>query len=309
MILSASRRTDIPAFYSAWFLNRIKAGYALVRPPFHAKMIRRIPLTRDEIDCIVFWTKNPRPMMPYLSLLDEMGYPYYFQFTLTPYGAEIETHLPPKADIISTFITLSSLLGKNRVIWRYDPILLTSAMNIDDHILQFAALAERLHDFTRKCIISFFDCYRKCARNMRPLQPLPLDDRTMRTIAAALQEIAASYDLQLETCAEEIDLSSVGIQHARCIDDRLIAELFGRELRVVKDRYQRPACGCVSSVDIGAYDSCPHHCLYCYANANARLSEQNYQKHNPESPLLIGEVTDGAIPGSGEERSSSSSCI
>ncbi|MBN1561143.1 DUF1848 domain-containing protein [candidate division KSB1 bacterium] len=292
MILSASRRTDIPAFYSTWFLNRIQAGYLLVRNPFRPKSVSRILLNPGSIDCIVFWSKNPAPLMPHLHLLDDPGYRYYFQFTLTPYDAEIEINLPPKRNLVSTFIELSILLGKERVIWRYDPILLTNTIDIDYHISHFAALADSLAGLTSKCIISFYDPYKRCANNMRPLQPLPLDDRTMRTIAAALQEIAARCNLQLETCAEKIDLSSLGILPARCIDDRLIAALCGRYLHIGKDKYQRPACGCVSSVDIGAYDSCLHHCRYCYANANARLSEQNYQKHNAQLPLPIGEVAD-----------------
>lgn len=168
MILSVSRRTDIPAFYSDWFYNRIKEGYVLVRNPFNAHQVSRIKLSPEVIDCIVFWPKNPRAMMSRLSELK--GYNYYFQFTLTSYDNTIEVNVPQKKYIIDTFIELSNMIGKDRIIWRYDPILLTDRYDKQYHYKWFDYLAKRLKDYTNKCIISFMDLYRKTERNLGHIQ-------------------------------------------------------------------------------------------------------------------------------------------
>jgi hypothetical protein len=292
MIISASRRTDIPAFYSDWFMSRIKEGFVLVRNPFNALQISKISLRPDVVDCIVFWTKNPANFISKLTILDRLGYQYYFQFTLTPYGKEIESNLPDKQELISTFITLSKMIGKERLVWRYDPILLTDHLDRKYHYKQFQTFAEKLAPYTDRCIISFVEFYSKSVRNLKGLNVERIDDATMREIAANFMNVCRTHGLRLETCAEDIDLTDLGIANGKCIDDRQIAKILGREISVKKAQGQRKKCGCVSSIDIGAYNSCSHNCLYCYANYSSSLVKANIALHDPDSPLLLGQLRD-----------------
>ncbi len=286
MIISASRRTDIPAQYAEWFMNRIREQYVLVRNPFNPHQINRRDLSRDAARCIVFWTKNAAPMIPYLDELDKLGYPYYFQFTLTGYGADVEPNLPPKNEIIDTFIALSEKIGREKVIWRYDPIVITDKYTVDWHIQTFKNLCEKLSPWTEKCIISFVDFYEKTKRNTTKIGARPPTESEIITMAGEFVKCG----LPIETCAEAIDLSKVGIGHTCCIDGDLIMRITGHDLGLKKDKSQRKECGCVESKDIGMANSCPHGCLYCYANQSADKAKQNARKHNPNSPLLFGEV-------------------
>lgn len=285
MIISCSRRSDIPAFYSDWFFNRLREGYALVRNPMNPKQVRRISLAPADVDCIVFWTKDPAAMLNRLRMLD--GYTFYFQFTLTPYGTDIEPNLPPKKKIVDTFNRLSDQIGRKRVIWRYDPILMSAYLNVDYHVDRFRDLAEQLSGHTEKCVISFMDMYRHIKARMAGLSIRSPDELEKRTLAKNIALIAGSFGMQVETCAENIDLSDSGIGHGKCIDDRLIAELTGRRLRMNKDKYQREYCGCATGVDIGEYNTCRHLCQYCYANVSEKRMEQNRLLHHVQSPLLI----------------------
>jgi hypothetical protein len=290
MIISASRRTDIPAYYSDWFYNRIKEGFVLARNPMNFHQIGKINLSPDVVDGIVFWTKNPLPMLGRLGELKE--YMYYFQFTVTPYGKDVEPNIPSKNDlVISAFRQLSDIIGADRVIWRYDPILISERYPLDYHIRAFGKIAEELHDYTRKVTISFIDVdYRGVKSNIKELalQDFPPDIQT--ELAAQLAEIANNYGLLIDTCAETIDLRQFGIEHARCIDERLLGKLLGCSLNVDKDKNQRLECGCVTSVDIGMYNTCPNGCRYCYANYSKNAVNGNFAKHNPTSPLISGEV-------------------
>lgn len=289
MIVSASRRTDIPAFYSDWFIHRLQEGFVLVRNPMNAHQISRINLHKKVVDCFVFWTKNPKQMLDKLHMLKD--YNFYFQFTLNAYGRDIEVNLPAKTEIIDTFIELSRAIGKNRLIWRYDPVLLADAIDQEYHYRHFEFLANKLSSHTHKCIISFIDLYRNTRRNIKPLNIREMTDDKIREIARRLKEISDKYDLVLESCAEEIELDYLGIKHGRCIDDKLISEIIGFEIDVQKDPVQRKACGCVASIDIGSYNTCGNNCLYCYANFNRDLVIKNMRSHDKYSPLLIGNVT------------------
>lgn len=289
MIISASRRTDIPTFYSQWFFNRIKDGYVLVRNPMNAHQISKISLSPDVVDGIVFWTKNPIPM---LGRLDELkDYTYYFQFTLNSYGQDIEPYVPNKQNVtIPAFQKLSDSIGPEKVIWRYDPIFLSDKYSPEYHVRYFEKLAKILHPYTKKCTFSFIDIYRNTEKNVKGLDLHPFSVEQQKYIAKNLADIAHSYGLQIDTCAEGIDLEQYGIQHARCIDDRLLSELIGCPLKVGKDKNQRLECGCIESIDIGTYNTCRNGCLYCYANYSQKSVQTNSQKHNPNSPLLFGEV-------------------
>lgn len=289
MLISASRRTDIPTYYSQWFFNRINDGFVYVRNPMNAHQISKISLAPDDVDGIVFWTKNPVPMLNQLHRLRD--YTYYFQFTLNAYGQDAESGVPSKNRIIvPAFQKLSDLIGPDRVIWRYDPIFLNETYTVDYHIRYFEALAKRLSPYTKKCTISFLDFYRNTEKNLAGLSVQKFTPEQQEPLAKHLAEIAHSYGLTMETCAEDMDLQQYGIAHARCIDDRLFSKLLNCPLHVGKDKNQRLACGCVESVDIGAYNTCRNGCRYCYANFSTQSVHTNAGKHNPHSPLLIGEV-------------------
>jgi hypothetical protein len=290
MIISASRRTDIPTYYSEWFYNRIKEGFVLVRNPMNIHQISRIKLTPDVVDGIVFWTKNPIPM---LARLDELkDYMYYFQFTITPYGKDVEPIVPSKPnEILSAFKRLSDMIGPDRVVWRYDPIMISERYSLDYHVRAFGKIAEELHGYTHKVTISFIDVdYRGVKKNIKELALLDFPAVAQVELSASLAEIARSYGLKIDTCAEKVELQQFGIEHARCIDDRLFEKLLGCHLKINKDKTQRLECGCVASIDIGMYNTCKNGCRYCYANYSLNTVSGNFAKHNPLSPLISGEV-------------------
>lgn len=288
MILSVSRRTDIPAFYSEWFFNRIKEGYVYVRNPMNIHQVSRIKLSPDVIDCIVFWSKNPSPMLNRLHELD--GYMYYFQFTINPYDMGIEQNVPTKNRIIETFKELAYKIGPERVIWRYDPIILTDNITLDYHIRYFEEIAKRLQGYTKTCVISFLDLYKKTERNLRNSSARELAQSEMLKIATHISHIAHRYGITVQSCAEKIELDCIGIRHGHCIDSVLIEDLLGVKLVVSKDKNQRPECGCVQSIDIGEYNTCGHNCKYCYANFNGQKVQEKVRLHDPNSPLLIGNI-------------------
>lgn len=290
MIISASRRTDIPSYYSDWFFNRLKAGYVYVRNPMNPHRISEVSLSPDVVDGIVFWTKNPTPMLNRLNELKD--YTYYFQFTLTPYGADIEKNIPSKNDIvIPAFQKLSSMIGKERVVWRYDPILLNEKYTLQFHIQAFRLLCDKLANYTEKCTISFIDLYKNMQRNIAPLGIRALSHGQILELTGHFSEIAKDYGIYIDTCAEEMDLSKWGVKHASCIDGHRLERLGNYKLDIVKDKNQRAACSCVSSIDIGAYNTCKHGCIYCYANFNARLVNDCCGRHDPSASLLFGEVS------------------
>lgn len=288
MILSASRRTDIPTYYSQWFVNRIKEKYALVRNPMNRHQVRRLDLSPDIVDCIVFWTKNPEPMLEKLDALRD--YSYYFQFTLTAYGQDVEKNLPSKdAQLIDTFKKLSNKIGREKVIWRYDPIFISNKYSIEYHADYFENLASQLKDYTEKCTISFIDNYAKIKKNIVPLNMHTMSSEQQKAIAKNLSTIAHTHGLKMDTCAENIDLSDLGISHAKCIDAELIERIIACPLQAKKDTNQRLNCGCIASIDIGTYNTCQNGCKYCYAN-HTTLFEKNIADEN--SPLLCSTLTD-----------------
>ena len=289
MIISASRRTDIPSYYSEWFFNRIKEGYVCVRNPMNIHQVGKISLSPDVVDGIVFWTKNPTPM---LSRLDEISqYNYYFQFTVNSYNTDIETNVPSKNDvIIPTFQRLSKQIGKDRVIWRYDPILLNEKYTLDYHLTYFKMMADKLADYTEKCTISFIDIYRNIQKNMSSLQICSPSTEQQEEIIAKFVGIANEHGIYIDTCAEKVDFDKYGVKHAHCIDRERLERIGKYKLDVDKDKNQRDECGCVSSIDIGSYNTCKNGCLYCYANFSQKSVVANHSKHNPNSPLLYGDI-------------------
>lgn len=289
MILSVSRRTDIPSYYSDWFLNRIKEGFLYVRNPINPHQISRISLAPDVVDCIVFWTKNPEPMLARLGELK--SYPYYFQFTLTGYGRDVEANLPDKRTrLIPAFLQLSDRIGSDRVIWRYDPILLNYRYTPEYHLKAFREIAESLRGHTHKVVISFLDRYVKIQKNMERLKVWNPSDGEWSALAGRMALIAGDNGMVMETCAEKLDLQKLGICHGSCIDRKFVEQIIGCKLKAGKDKNQRAECGCMESIDVGAYDTCPNGCRYCYANAGEARIQASRKLYDIHSPLLCGMV-------------------
>ncbi len=287
MILSASRRTDIPCFYSEWFINRLRSGYVITKNPMNPSQIKRISLSPDELACIVLWTKDPLNMLDKLPYIDELGYRYYFQFTLNPYDKDVERYLRDKEDIVNTFIRLSRQIGSHRVIWRYDPIILNEAYTSKYHLHSFAEICRQLEGYTKICTISFVDDYRKLSRLAREMIIRDISEEKQHYLAANLAHIANGHGIELRACCERVDYTNDGVKPAACIDKELIEQICGRRLNLKKDKNQRSCCGCAESVDIGVYNSCLNGCIYCYANHSEASIKANHMKHNPESDILI----------------------
>lgn len=276
MIISASRRTDIAAFYSEWLLRRIREGYCEVRNPYNRAQVSRVSLRREDVDGIVFWTRNPRPLMARLDALD--GYRYYFQYTIVDNGRAHDGRSPGIKAAIETFQTLSE---RATVIWRYDPIVATAGV---DHAERFAAIASALDGCTSRCVISLVDAYRKTERRMAELrgtadEPLAPD---VPALIPRLAAIARAHGMDIVSCAEELDLEPHGVRPGRCIDP----DVLGLDTDLRKDPSQRAACGCVVSRDIGAYDTCLFECRYCYATSSFTRSRERHAAHDPASPAL-----------------------
>lgn len=285
MIISASRRTDIPAYYSDWFFNRLAAGFVRVANPFNPRQVREVSLRPQDVDCFVFWSKNPAPLL--LRLSELQAYKFYFQFTLNPYDKDVEPGLPEKSDLLKTFSELAQAVGAARVVWRYDPIVITPKYDIAWHKRSFAMYCQALTGKTRRVVISFVDVYRGVAAGLRELAAIPLSEEMFAELAGSFAETAAKFELSIESCCEPADLRRFNIQPGRCIDDRIISDLAGRKLELSRDRNQRPGCGCVASVDIGAYSTCAAGCRYCYANKGAVRVAANCRHHDPFSPFLL----------------------
>lgn len=291
MILSVSRRTDIPNYYSEWFFNRIKEGFVYVRNPMNIHQVSRIDISPEVVDCIVFWTKNPEPM---IGRLDELAeYQYYFQFTLTGYGKDMEYHVPHKKEkMLPIFQELSKRIGKQKVIWRYDPIIFTNIYTPEYHLKAFEQIAMALKGYTEKCVISFVDVYAKNKRNLQGIASYELDTCKLLAFVKDISEIARKNGMKVGSCAESIDLEECGIEHNCCIDKALIENIIGYKLKIGKDKNQRQACGCMESVEIGTYNTCKNGCKYCYANYSEESVIKNCSKYDPTSPILCGIISE-----------------
>lgn len=273
MIISVSRRTDIPAFYSEWFINRIRDGYCCTANPFNSNQVSYVSLKPCDIDVIVFWTKNPGPLMKYLKELDDMGYKYYFQYTLNGYSRVWEPCTPDVEKSIETFIELSGIIGKEKVIWRYDPIILSNITDYDYHYKNFTGILDSLKGSTERVVISILDDYSASGRRIKKLEKTgvklmdnPAQNPEFAGLMSSISSYAKDKGIEIYSCAEPIDMSRQGINHGKCIDDAYIKRVFGLNVNSRKDKGQRPECGCVVSKDIGAYDTCLYRCIYCYAN-------------------------------------------
>lgn len=309
VIISASRATDIPAFFSKWFHNRLMAGYVRWTNPFNANQVQYVSFRNTRV--IVFWSKNPKPLIRYLPEIDAKGINYYFQFTLNAYEKEgLEPNVAPLIQRVETFKELADHLGKKRVIWRYDPLILTDSLTVDILLDRIAHLAGLLRGYTERLVISFADIgvYKKVQNNLarEKVHYREFTSELMTDLAQRLSVLNREWGLKIATCAEGIELNRFGIEHNRCIDDNLMIELFKDDKALMdflgynkydlfpdssqpylKDKGQRKECGCIISKDIGMYDTCHHLCTYCYANTSQTTVKNNLKKHDPESEALI----------------------
>lgn len=286
MIISASRRTDIPAFYAAWFMNRLREGEVLVRNPVNPHQVSRVPLGPEVADGIVFWSKNPAPLLPHLPEIARR-YPFYVQYTVNAYGRGVEPGLPALQERVDTLRRIVDGHGCGRVVWRYDPVLLSPACPVEWHEEQFARLAEAFCGYTDECVFSFVDIYDKVRGRLGAMGVRAPDESEMRRLARSFARAAQGCGMTLRTCCEVVP-DAPGILHGKCIDGERIARLSGRRLAVRGDAAQRPGCGCAESVDIGQYNTCRHACCYCYANLSPQSARANALRHLPTGEMLVG---------------------
>ncbi len=291
MIIQTGMRTDIPAFYSEWFFNRINEGFVCVRNPYNPSQVTKYSLSPEVVDLIAFCTKNPMPMLPFLDKLKPYG--QYWFVTITPYGKEIEPNVPKKEHVIESFKKLSDTVGVDSVGWRYDPIFIDTKHSVEWHIAEFEKMADALSGYTKTCVISFIDIYKKVERNFPEARAVQMKDRAV--IGKAFVEIAAKNGMVVKPCAEGNDLAKYGADCSGCMTVHTFETALHNRLEVPKSKknQRNGECACLLGVDIGAYDTCGHLCKYCYANANAALVKENMKRHNPESPFLTG----GYMPG------------
>jgi len=328
VIISASRSTDIPAFFAKWLFSRLEKGYCTWYNPFNKSQPYYVSFINTRV--IVFWTKNPEPILPYLEKLDQYGIHYYFQYTLNDYEKEgFEPGIPELGRRIKTFIKLSNLIGKEKVIWRFDPLILSDQLTVRDLLKKIWFVGNQIKGYTAKLVFSFADinAYRKVQNNLiretaqynkENLCSAEFSEENTTEFIIGLNKIREAWkkegwEIQLATCSEKIDLEKYGIEHNKCIDGALMARLFSQDyalmyflangklpeksyslfdkqdfhIKNLKDTGQRTECGCIFSKDIGMYDTCKHHCVYCYANTSRKTVEKNYETHNLDSESII----------------------
>ena len=289
MILNISGRTDIVAFYSDWLMNRLEAGYIDVRNPFNPKLVSRIMI--DDVDLLFFCTKNPMPILDKLKTINKK---MYFHVTLTPYKKDIEPNIPPKKDIIAAIKKISKIVGKDNLVIRYDPIFINDKYTLEYHIKAFDKLCSLLDGYVEKILISFIDDYKNVRNNYKVLKYRQLTENDYKAIGISFSESAGKHNIKVHTCAEGHNLIEYGFIKDECMSKELALKLTRKKYKKWKARKNVP-CECVEMVDIGVYNSCKHFCKYCYANYDEKQVNDNYKKHNPNSSLLIGELTEDDI--------------
>lgn len=284
MILFASGRTDIPAFYSNWFINRVKVGFVDVRNPFNQKLVSRIYFS--DVDMIMFCSKNPLPM---INKLDILKVPVLFHVTITPYSKDVEPNIPDKRLIIEGVKKLSLVLGIDNVVVRYDPIFLSDKYNVDYHIRAFDKLCKNLNGYVNKIIVSFMDEYKNVRSNKNILKYRAFTREDYKKIGEAFSKSAHDNGMSVQTCFEDNDLTQYGFVKGECLSHELAYILTGKKFKSSNVRKEKK-CECVQMVDIGDYNSCMHMCKYCYANYDEKMVSSNFKRHDDNSSLLIGSI-------------------
>ena len=286
MIINTGQRTDIPAFYADWFAGRLKEGYVMARNPYNPQSVTRYRLDPSVVDAICFCTKNPEPMLPYMDLLKPYGQFWYV--TITPYGREIEPHVPPKRKVLDTFRRLSDLVGPDSMGWRYDPIFISEDYPVERHKKAFQYMAQELSGYTGTAVISFIDLYQKTRRNFPEVREVTREERL--DLGRTMAEIARQNGMVLKPCAEGNELEAFGADCSGCMTIPMYEKALGSALKVPNFKPAREGCACYLGADVGAYNACGHFCRYCYANYDTETVRKNRRLHDPKSPLLIGNL-------------------
>lgn len=287
MIINSGQRTDIPAFYSEWFMNRIREGFVLVRNPYNRNLVTRYSLDPKVVDVLSFCSKNPKPMIKYLDELS--AYRQFWSVTITPYEKDVEPNVPDKNDVIETFKQISDRVGSRCMSWRYDPIFISSKYTVDYHIEAFENMAKKLNGYTDKAVISFIDIYAKTLKNFPQATQVKAKDRDI--LGREFSKIAQKNNIKIYSCLEGTELEKYGIDASGCLTKAVLENAIGEVLEVPNNKGARQGCSCLLGNDIGEYNTCPHMCKYCYANYDDKTVISNMKHHNPSSPLLIGELT------------------
>ena len=287
MIINTGQRTDIPAFYSKWFINRIREGFVLVRNPYYPTIVTKFILDPKVVDVIGFCTKNPRPMFPYLDEIKNFGQFWYV--SITGFEKDLEPNVPPINQVIEDFRFLSNKVGKRAIGWRYTPIIVTEKYTKEYHIKMFEHIASELEGYTSLVAFGFVDLYPKLMKNHPEIKDT--DDETKIEIAKAFMETAKKHHMDLRLCSKEKWLKDYGVDVEGCMrindyENSIDASLDVKQKMEARKSY----CACYLSNDIGSYNSCMHLCKYCYANGNENQIRRNYLNHDDNSPLLIGHL-------------------
>ena len=300
MIINTGGRTDTVQYYSDWLLRRFAEGYVLSRNPLFPDKVTHYELTPDKVDCVVFCSKNYKPILPRLREITDR-FPAYFYYTITAYGKDVEPGVPSIEESIETLKELSALVGKERVAWRYDPVLLTREYTIRRHLDTFPWMARELAPYIDRCIFSFVEMYKKLETNMPEI--IPMSETERDALARGLGAAAAKLGMVIQTCGTNGDYTRYGIHASGCITLSILGKANHMEFRNLKHKGMREGCHCMESRDIGAYDTCLNGCKYCYANKNPRKAFENYEYHDPASPLLLGHLRPDDIVTQGAQRS------
>ena len=290
MIINTGSRTDIPAFFHKWFLNRVSEGFVYSRNPYYNE-IYKYEINPEVTDCICFCSKNPKPLVKHLDEISQ--YNQFWFVTLNPYGKDIEVNVPDYKKVIKTFRDVSETLNMGAIAWRYDPIFITEKYNLDFHIDKFEEMASQLCEYTSDCTISFIDLYQKVLRNFSDAREVTAEEQLI--IGENFSKIAQKYSLKMKTCVEGTLLDQFGFDSSGCMTKQVLENAIGNNLKIPKGKYRIRECNCICGRDIGAYNTCLHGCRYCYANSNMQMVKRNQKLHNPDSPLLIGDVKDGDV--------------
>lgn len=299
MIINTGSRTDIPAYFSDWFFNRITEGYVLVRNPYYPSQVTKYLLDPKVVDAIIFCTKNPEPMLGRIDQLSRFSMLWFV--TITPYGKEIEPFVPEKDQVLASFWHLSKAVGIDRVIWRYDPVFLSDTYPADCHIRCFEKMAKLLKGYTEQCVVSFIDLYEKTKRNFPEAGNVAWEEQ--KYLIEAFGEIAASNHLQIHLCCEDKRLAGEHVDAQGCMSKEVLERAIGQKLDVPKRKPARAECSCLLGADIGAYNTCGHGCLYCYANYDRQTVLANRKMHDKNSPFLTGGCREGDVVKDAEQKS------
>ncbi|HBA38009.1 MAG TPA: DUF1848 domain-containing protein [Firmicutes bacterium] len=286
MILNVSGRTDIVAFYTDWFMKRWEEGFLDVRNPFNPKLVSRIFF--EDVDLILFCTKNPMPIVDKLSRIDK---PIIFQVTLTPYKKDIEPNVPSKTEVIEAIKRISSILGSENVYVRYDPIFISKKYDVAYHKKAFERLCSLLSGYVKHIIVSFIDDYKNVRKNADVLKLEDFTEDIYREIGISFSDSAKKYGMTVQTCFEERNLVEYGFVSGECLSHEMVYKMTGKAKFKTWTARRERKCNCVAMVDVGEYNTCKHFCKYCYANFDEGIVNRKVLEHDDDSSLLVGKIT------------------